>query len=211
MSDYNDGWKGTRTGKPWTGERRRGWDDRQTHINKIAGGPFGGGGGAATCFPAGTIIRTPTGTSDISLLCEGDFVLAVNVRTGKLSAQKILRVVTPHPSTILRVQFADGSCVRTTKRHSFRINGQWMKACNIEIGDIVAAISENMLVEKTVTAISPGEAIEPVYNLIVAEDFTFIADDFIVHSFTYFRKLMVAIWSRTARHRSNVWPVAVQP
>ena len=36
---------------------------------------------------------------------------------------------------------------------------------------------------------------ETVYNLVVKGEFTFIADDLVAHSFSYFRNLRMILWS----------------
>ena len=36
---------------------------------------------------------------------------------------------------------------------------------------------------------------EPVYNLVVADGFNFIADGFVAHSFTTYKRLQEGLWT----------------
>jgi hypothetical protein len=154
-----------------------------------------GGGGGATCFPYGTLIRTPHGLIDIAKLSTGDVVIGVDPLTQEQKPRKILRVVPPHPSRVLTIDFIDGTSVRTTMRHSFLLEGKWKKACKIRAGHSMTFISGTSVGQKRVLGKRLGDAMEPVVNLIVEGDFTFIADDVIAHSFTYFRRTLGLLWS----------------
>lgn len=151
------------------------------------------GGG---CFPKGTKITTPFGLRDIFELQKGDFVIAMNRKNGEKQTRKILKKLTHINKRIWRLEFSDGSSIRTTSVHSFSVNGRWKEASEIKFGDIIASYDANGgFSKKFVTASNKTSESEDVYNLIVEDDFNFVADGVIAHSFTYFKAVKEFAWS----------------
>jgi hypothetical protein len=77
---------------------------------------------ADECFPAGTLIDTPTGRVPIQFIQEGDSVLHA---TG---VGRVRRTMSHMTGSLLRVQFTDGSSVVCTPEHKFFTAEGWQPA-----------------------------------------------------------------------------------
>lgn len=152
------------------------------------------GGGGSNCFPKGTLVGTPYGLSDISTLQEGDHVIAFGRESNAPRVRRILRKRSHGRSRLWTVHFSDGTSLRTTAVHCFRVEDQWVKALDITPGTAVACVRNGSLGTKVVVRSEASQEAEPVFNLIVEGDFTFIADGALVHSFSYFRGLRSFAW-----------------
>jgi len=150
----------------------------------------------STCFPAGTLIETPSGVLDIASLEEGDIVLGYDSRAKTLRGRSVLKVQKFGTNPLWELVFTDGSRMRTTDHHCFRVAGAWRKARHITHGDLVCCVDASSagVVSRKVVSSGPTTEVEPVFNIIVDEDFSFIADGVIAHSFTHFRALRVLGW-----------------
>lgn len=122
------------------------------------------GGG---CFPAGTRIRTPHGTTPIEALRAGDAVVSgdgqrATVVTTHVTRDRVLALVT------------DRGILRTTAEHPVLCeDGQFRAA-----GQLVAGSG---LSGATILRCETGPE-QTVYNLTVTAPHTFIADGFVVHN-----------------------------
>ncbi len=159
----------------------------------------GGGGGNGGCFPKGTLVSTPSGKKDITTLRKGQLISGVNPLTGDIEPRKILKICSHAPCSIWELEFEGGKRIRTTSIHSFLISKGWERASRILPSDEILVIDTQGQIQKSfVVSSNQTNVTENVYNLIVDDDFTFIADGAVVHSFTYFRNFRVAYW-QTAR------------
>ena len=182
--------KDPNVGKHWNAgqaqmeiERQR----KQEHQRQMSGGSNG-------CFPTGTPILTPNGLVAIEQLKTGDHVLSPDI-TGKLMLKKVIKRIDHKPQQIWVIALHNNSQIMTTSIHSFMRNGKWVQAHQLKNGDKISTVSQNgHLSEKMVTASYKGSTSAPVFNLIVAGNFTFIANGAVVHSFSYFRDLRMAFW-----------------
>lgn len=146
------------------------------------------------CFPKNTAILTPVGLQAISNLKEGDFVLSYDVSQQKLLTSQILKAIKYPANKIWEMRF-DDVCIRTTASHSFLLDdATWKKASEIKSGDKVK-FTDGF---KRVTRSGQTTDIEEVYNLIVKENYNFIADGVIAHSFSYFRAVRMFFYSLIA-------------
>ena len=156
----------------------------------------GGGGGGGGCFSAGTSILTPSGIRDIASLLPGDIVFGVNCKDGTLQPKPVLKVIRHRDNWIWELALQNGSKVKTTSIHSFKSGAKWLKASNIKPGDVVQTANKfGRLEEQWVVRSCALSVAEDVYNLIVKDNFTFVADGFVAHSFTYFRSMRMHFWS----------------
>jgi hypothetical protein len=152
------------------------------------------GGGGSSCFPKGTLVATPYGLSDISTLKEGDHVIAFGRDNDALRVRRILRKMSHGRSRLWTIHFSDGTSLRTTSVHCFRVENQWVKAFNLSPGATVTCVGDGKLGSKVVVRSEASQEFEPVFNLIVEGDFTFIADGVLAHSFSHFRGLRTLAW-----------------
>jgi|GEM_PF-3247341 len=181
--------------------------DRITRHQRNYGG--GGGGGSGGCFPRGTRISTPSGSMDIGEVQVGDYVSSVIPTTGQIVAHRVLKVAA-HPSRkIWHIRFDDGSEVRTTATHSFRVGKRWVTAARVRAGDHMQTLGCSVPSSARTVAESCGtEDMQDVFNLIVEGENNFIADDVLAHSFTHFKAVRGFVWNclamirRSRRHTS---------
>lgn len=160
------------------------------------------------CFPAGTRIEIPIGTMPIEALSVGYRVVGVSLDTGVKRACKILKVTSHPQNSIWEIALSENRKIRTTAIHSFYSDGKWRMAKSLEKGDFMLHLSERGVFEEV--EIIESKLIPlclPVFNLIVEEDFTFIADGALAHSFSRFRGLRKVYWtfrSKAASLRSRM-------
>jgi len=148
----------------------------------------------ASCFPKGTQILTPNGTKDISELHIGDLVISIG-KNKETCINKVLKVKNYSDKVIWSIKFNDESSIETTSSHSFLLGNKWVKSCDICSGDNLSYYSNGHIVNKTVTSSSEIPLSTGVYNIYVENNFNFIADGMIAHSFSYFRLTRMALWS----------------
>ena len=119
------------------------------------------------CFPAGTPISTPTGTTAIEKMRPGDIVMTGQGGTTIVQATFVTK---SRVFTLL----TDHGTLRTTAEHPlFCADGQFRLAGELSRGDRL----QNATIQRCVIG---GE--QTVYNLTVGTPHTFIADGFVVHN-----------------------------
>lgn len=161
----------------------------------FGGGGGGGGGGGNECFPAGTMIQTPAGECDIADLSPGDLVCAVDITNMTTFARPIMSKVSHGITDLWALRLDNGTLLRTTRVHSFYSGNGWKKASSFTTGDTISVMNADGVIEAR--KVLESEALresEKVFNLIVEENFTFIANGVTAHSFTYFRKAREYLW-----------------
>lgn len=142
------------------------------------------------CFPAGTKIQTPFGTKSIETLSEGDRVIGVSLRNESKRPCKVLKIKSHRPTRIWEITLSNKETIRTTAAHSFHSGGKWKLAKALKKGDSILYWSEQGdFKQLQISESGLVEANLPVFNLIVENEFTFVADGAIAHSFSHFRVL----------------------
>jgi predicted lipid-binding transport protein (Tim44 family) len=137
----------------------------------------GGGGG---CFPAGTMIRTPSGETPIENLSAGDRVRAVNPEGGMVEAgvEKLFAT----RSAVVTIETDQGT-LRTTPEHPVGLpGGIFLEAGKLRPGQKVLILNDGILNPAGVIGTSTQEREEVVYNLSVGRPHTFLAGNFLVHN-----------------------------
>lgn len=137
----------------------------------------GGGGG---CFPAGTMIRTPSGQASVESLSIHDKVRAVDPE-GRIINSSVEKLFT----TLTRVVLVktNRGALRTTIDHPVGLpDGTFLEAGNLRTGNDVLVWDKDDLIPATVLETSISEGKELVYNLSVGQPHTFLAADFLVHN-----------------------------
>lgn len=167
-------------------------ESAERYRNSFSGSSNGSGGG---CFPKGTKISTPSGSKDISEIKEGDLIYSKDMNSERMNPKHVLRVKNHKNSKIWKLRFKEGGFIRTTAVHSFYVGGMWKKASRLMAGETVAYIdSHGKMGVKTISSSYEAKDVENVYNLIIEDDFNFIADGGLAHSFSYFRNLRMLLW-----------------
>ena len=139
--------------------------------------------GGSPCFPAGTMVITPTGKKPIEKIKVDDLVL-----THKGRYRKVLKSGLTGFKRVYGV-IADYMCVYATWNHKFLVEKpsgfDWIAFCGLRLGDWLWVYDENKVsfFNKQITAIKCGSKEPvPVYDLTVEEDHSFIANGFVVHN-----------------------------
>ena len=133
------------------------------------------------CFPAGTLVRTQRGRTQIETILAGDRVLSRNTESGELAYKLVLATTERPPSDMVNIKFTGGS-VDSTTGHLFWVEEHgWKMAKNLESNDrlhIMGGSAEVLAVEEIDQAVA--------YNLVVEEFETyFVTDqDILVHDNT---------------------------
>ncbi len=138
-----------------------------------------GGGGGGGCFPAGTKIKTPTGSKAIEHLTPGDWVLSIN-RNGQEFATRIQSTFVTR-SKILSIKTNLG-ILHTTKEHPIALqNGDFVLAGRLKTQDVLLFKQPRGMQTAIVRSLH-SESEQVVFNLSVSSPHTFIADNFLVHN-----------------------------
>ena len=147
-----------------------------------------------SCFPKGTMILTPRGTKEISQLNEGDYVISIG-NDRRAYTNKILKVKSYTNKPLWSIMFNDGTSIKTTSSHSFLVENKWIKSLNIKQDDSISCYENGNIIIKKVISSFEITATNDVYNLYVENNFNFIADGVMAHSFSYFRLTRMTLWS----------------
>lgn len=90
------------------------------------------------CFPAGTLVRTPSGDAPIETLKVGDPVMAFDESTGKFKQRVIDRLFrNPIKDELVRVEVQPHHVIICTKGHPFYTKRGWVQAGNLSKNDEV--------------------------------------------------------------------------
>jgi len=163
-----------------------------------------------SCFPADTVIQTPNGALAIASMKEGDIVYALDPHQAVLHRRRILKI-RRGVCKIWEIELFGGRRLRTTATHSIRVAGTWKQARRITAGDMVLALDSNGKPESCRVVSSRMTAdVENVFNLIIERDFSFIADDVVVHCFSRFRRLRILCWRLYSGLREEVYGKACE-
>ena len=135
------------------------------------------GAGGGGCFPGSALVMTPDGETRIDQLRIGDKVLSFDA-SGEVAISTV-QVVHTHPSdTILRVRYWGGD-LRITANH-WVLNQYNTFAAVGSLTEHDALIDSLGHLRPVLSIELDGE--EPVFNLTVAPNHTFIADGIRVHN-----------------------------
>lgn len=158
----------------------------------------GGGGG---CFPAGTLINTPTGYKAIEALVVGDEVYAFDISSlepgeieypGAVQHGTVTQVFKhsfgevgyTSPLLILvhergELKVTGNHYILTPSRQSKDVEVGFCRADELQVGDVLYTEYGQ---ETKITAIQAGETYDYVYNLEVNSQHTYIANKIRVHN-----------------------------
>jgi tetratricopeptide (TPR) repeat protein len=125
-----------------------------------------------SCFGAGTLVRTLTGSQPIESLKLGDQVLTQSIKTGALAYKPILVVHHNPPSKTFEIKLGDETIVSSYFHRFWKAGSGWVMARDLKVGDPLRTLSGTV----KVTAIEDGKVV-PVFNLDVADDADFFVGE----------------------------------
>ena len=137
----------------------------------------GGGGG---CFPAGTMILTPSGAAPVERLSILDRIRTMDSE-GRAIDSGVEKLFTTL-ARVVRVKTDRGE-LRTTADHPVGLaDGTFVDAGRLQPGNHLLVRRGGAWTPATVLETSAGTQKEPVFNLSVGRPHTFLAADFLVHN-----------------------------
>ncbi len=132
----------------------------------------GGVGGSGGCFPAGTPVLLADGSfRSIEAIKEGDLVVSQDFDTGHVSGQPVLKVFRHQVSSMLGLQFTDGTSLETTATHRFFVPEEgFVAAGSLRPGSVVVTHDNQYPAVSTTHSV---DAAASVYNLEIAHSHTY--------------------------------------
>jgi hypothetical protein len=132
------------------------------------------------CFPAGTAIRIPGGTTTIERVKEGDIVITVGPE-GQAAAAKVEAVFVTR-NQLMEVR-TEGRTLLTTKTQPLALEGgQYRPVSDLKPGDRVWRWSEGKRLAVPVLEVRDTAREAQVFNLVLGAPTTFIAGEFLARS-----------------------------
>ena len=139
-------------------------------FNQVVPAPYTPSYVPKDCFGAGTPALTLDGPRPIESIRVGDRVLSQDSTTGALSYQPVVAVSHDSPEPTLRVRLGGDSIIATGIHRFWKSGHGWVMARDLRPGDQVRTLGGLAEVE----AVEP-DAVQPVFNLEVAEGRSFFA------------------------------------
>jgi hypothetical protein len=150
---------------------------------------------------------TAAGLRRIDALDQGDDVYAFCDATNQIVERKIEKHVVHSAARIWEILILDADQpIGTTGCHLFLTRRGWKRTRQLRPGDFLHTGDGWAKIQ----SVQVTTRIEPVYNLIVDGDLTFIADGVVAHSFAYFRVLRTWLHRRKRSFR-NLQEARVNP
>lgn len=149
-----------------------------------SGGGTGGGSGGGTCFVAGTLIDTPSGTLPIEKIRTRDKIYSFNPETLRIEIDTVSQALEHVANGYFELIFADKKQISVTPEHPFltAIN-EFTAAGNLAVGQKVFVRSNGeLLLETKLEKRHWVGARARVYNFRVARNHTYFANGFAVHN-----------------------------
>jgi hypothetical protein len=171
-------------GKKLGAERNRGWllvQDKQGRVTHLIGmfppdiSPCHPG-----CFPAGTLVQTPTGTRTIDSLRAGDAVTIVRLDGAGIPGRVQSVFITEN--RLLKVETEDGHLLTTETQPLCLVDGTTQGAGELKAGDRILRWKDGKRHVVKVRAVTPTGRLEKVFNLILGDAEVFIAGGFLARS-----------------------------
>ena len=143
------------------------------------------------CFPVGTLVQTPNGLRKIETLSAGELVTTWSERRKEWSVVAPVLCRKKHlNSEVMALALEDGQEIAVTAAHSLMTSRGWVKVWDITTDDMV--LTENGFL-RCVGLRNEGKGFT-TFNLVVCDDFSFVANGVVGHSFTLLRGARMAVW-----------------
>ena len=128
------------------------------------------------CFSAGTKVLMKNGENkNIEDIKRGENILTFDNDLNKLVSAQVKNI----HQTIAVGHFLINKAIRVTGNHLLLVNGTWQRADKIKIGDELYGVDKKKIKVNEIKWIKNRER---VYNLIIKDRHTFIADGYLVHN-----------------------------
>ena len=121
-----------------------------------------------SCFPAGTLVWTQSGSVPIESIQIGDLVLSQDPITGCLDYRPVLNTTVRDPSPTMKLDFNDESIVATRGHRFWVIGNGWRMAKHLAAGSQLHGVDS----DSDLVSVSEGEK-AVAYNLVVGDFHTY--------------------------------------
>jgi hypothetical protein len=135
------------------------------------------------CLSSDTFIATENGSQAIKNLKIGDLVYSFNLETKKNELKEVINVISTPIAQVenkyYHIYFFNQD-IKATYNHKFYVNGEWIMARDLIVGDELTDISgqqqiiTNIVIEENFT--------DYVWDIEVADNHTFYANNILVHN-----------------------------
>jgi hypothetical protein len=132
------------------------------------------------CFPEGTVIHTPSGTTSIERIRVGDIITTIG--TGGKAAKAKVEAVFATRNHLIELKTEGGTLVTTQTQPLSLEAGGYRLAADLKAGDRVLRWNGSKPQATTVLSVSASTKNAQVFNLILGAPTTFIAGEFLVRS-----------------------------
>ncbi|MGB0525302.1 MAG: polymorphic toxin-type HINT domain-containing protein [Flammeovirgaceae bacterium] len=132
------------------------------------------------CFVAGTLVLTKEGLKAIEWITADELVWAYNTDTGEKELRPVVQAFVKQVDKMVRV-YAQGEWIETTPEHPFFVQGSWVFANDLTIGDSLLLFNGKKLV---VEQLEKLDTVITVYNFEVKElhDYFVGENEVLVHN-----------------------------
>jgi hypothetical protein len=131
------------------------------------------------CFPAGTLVHVPQGTTPIERVRQGDSVITVSA-DGQPAVGNVVSVFRTR-NRLVNVRTDAGSLETTETQPLCLATGELRAAAELKPGDTIWRWNGAARTRATVHAVKAGR-MAAVFNLVLGDPTIFIAGDFLVRS-----------------------------
>ena len=145
------------------------------------------------CFPYKTEIFTPFGVRLIGDIKDGDLIFCFNPIKEILVQKRVIKKLSYQPMPIVELHTLDGKSLAVTSTHNLLTTKGYTTVNHLKRGDQLL-MHLNSKSYAIVDHIIETDRFEPVYNLIVKDEFNFIANGFVANSFATYPKLQAVLW-----------------
>jgi len=161
------------------------------------------------CFPGDAKVLTPCGQRRLDSIKKGDLVLSIDA-AGDIVTATVKRIISHHAHPILQVVSQNPELsFCATKRHPVQTHRGWVRIKDLCAGDMLSHVAKDgEFIKHKVHCVVQTKRVEPVYNIVVDGNHTYIVHGCIAHSFVYFRELrcwMSYLLKRINRNKKPIY------
>ncbi len=146
-------------------------------------------------FAEDTLISTNDGLVEIQNVQIGDLVLTYNEKTGEEEYKPVIHMITTDQvKETLSIELSDGNIIKVTLEHLIYVDGHWIAAEKIQVGQTLYSLGKN----SKVVNVSVSKTKVKVYNLTVQDNHNYFVgkDRVLAHNISACEKTARAIASR---------------